>query len=242
MSYFDKFQVVEYDIFDTGNIQLLTNLATYTSISGRLLDQVSFYQNYTIPDSYRPDNVSQELYGTPEYYWTLFLVNDQLQNYYTDWPKSSSAIREYTEAKYPNLAIIAKESFGDDTFAGKIGVGETVTGQISGAIGQVVAKYPTKGYATIKPILGTFRADGEAIQSTTGESLVGVSIIKEADAPAYHIDIATGERTEKRIAGTKPYTLFEQEIELNNSKSIIRVIKPQYLNRVVSEFAEQMQG
>lgn len=242
MTYFDKFKVTEYDIFDTGNVQLLTNLALFTTIGGRLLDNVTYYENYTVPDGYRPDNVSQDLYNTPDYYWTLFLVNPGIQNYFRDWPKSSGDIREYVEDKYPNLALIAKDSFGDDSYAGKIRVGETVEGQISGAIGTVIAKYPTKGYVTLELLSGTFRAEGEAILSSQGGSLVGVSIIKEADAPAYHIDIVTGERTEKRTAGTKPVTHFEQEIQNNNDKSVIRVIKPEYMSTVIKDFTDRMQG
>lgn len=242
MSYFSNFNRVSYDIFDDGSPQLITNIATYSKIGGKLLDDASFYSTYTIPDGYRPDNVSEDLYGTPEYYWTFFVINDHLKNYYSDWPRSSGDVREYTEAKFPNLALIGRDIFGDDNLAGKIKVGATVRGQISNARGTLVAKYPTNSYAVIERTSGTFRAVGEAIIDNLGNSLIGESIIPEADAPAYYKDAVTGKRTHFRTAGVVRVTHFDVEIEKNNENAIIRVIKPQFIARVAKEFRKSMKG
>lgn len=242
MSYFSMFDRVLYDVYDDGNRQLVTNMTMYGTVSTKQFDNIIYYQYVTIPDGSRPDNLSQTLYDTPDYYWTFFVINDHLTNSYTDWPKSSADIREFVETKYPNVALTTRDSFGRDNLAGKLEAGELVRGQISNARGYIIAKYPTLGYLTLEPISGTFRAAGEAIIGASGDSIIGNAVIKEADAPEYHEDLVTGLRTEKRLAGTRVITKFEHEVALNNEKSFIRVIKPEYINSFVNEFKKKMQG
>lgn len=240
MSYFRNFTRELYDVFDDGNPQLITNLTMYSSTVQKQFDDISFYSYYTIADGSRPDNVSVTLYDTPNYYWTFFIVNDHLKNSYTDWPKSSADLREYTEAKYPNIAMTTEDSFGRDNMAGKLYVGEIVRGQISNAFGRIVAKYPTLGYITLEVISGTFRVEGEAIIGQSGDSIVCNATIKEADAPEYHVDVVTGLRAEKRLAGTSTVTKYEHLLDINNKNSFIRVVKPDYISTFVNEFRKAM--
>lgn len=55
-----------------------------------------------IQDSPRPELLSYKLYGTPEYYWVLLLINEIYDPFY-DWIMTEQAVYEYTEQKYKNL-------------------------------------------------------------------------------------------------------------------------------------------
>jgi len=252
MAYFNNFSTVEYDFDASGINREIKNLAQYSTIITKNIDNVAFYSYYNIQDGERPDTVSQNLYGTPDYYWTFFIVNNELQNYWHDWPKSSESLRKFAEAEYIGLAAIFdanEEGFG------KFVVGGTVTGSLSNATGTVIAIYPTLGYIQIeqdKTSVANFRTEGESITLTAsnstasedisrvGNTLACTSIVKAAYAPNYHIDDGTKERTRRRTAGTSPVTNFEEENEVNLIKSRIKVIKPEFIGEVVDAFEKSM--
>jgi len=252
MAYFDNFATVEYQFDESGIGRDIKNLSLYSTIITKNVDNIAFYSYYNIQDGERPDSVSQTLYGTPDYYWTFFIVNSELQNYWHDWPKSSEALRNYAEAEYIGLAAIFD---ADEEAFGKFVVGGTVNGSLSNATGTVIAIYPTIGYIQIeqnKTSVANFRTEGESITLTAanstktediakvGNTLSCTSIVKAAYAPNYHIDDGTGERTRRRTAGTSPVTNFEEENEVNLIKSRIKVIKPEFIGEIVAAFEKSM--
>ena len=252
MSYFKNFETISYDFDGNGIERDIKNIAQYSTIISKNLDNVAFYSYYNILDDERPDNVSQKLYGTPAYYWLFFIINDGLQNYWHDWPKGSEALRNYVEQEFIGLAAI----FDADVSAfGKFVVGGTVNGSLSNATGKVKAIYPTQGYIQIeqdKTSVANFRTAGESITLTSsnstlpadiakvGNTVACTSIVKTAYGPAYHIDDGTLERTRRRTAGTTPVTHFEEENRLNIDRSRIKVIKPEFIGEVVEAFEQAM--
>ena len=252
MAYFTNFESIDYDFDGSGINRTITNIAQYSTIITKNIDDVSFYSYYNILDGERPDTVSQKLYNTPEYYWTFFIINDNLQNYWHDWPKGSEELRSFAEAEYIGLAAIFD---ADEEAFGKFVVGGTVNGSLSNATGTVIAIYPTIGYIQIeqnKTSVANFRTEGESITLTAanstktediakvGNTLACTSIVKAAYAPNYHIDDGTGERTRRRTAGTSPVTNFEEENEVNLIKSRIKVIKPAHIGKVVAFWEKVM--
>ena len=252
MAYFNNFESIQYDFDGSGINRIIKNLAQYSTIITKNIDDVAFYSYYNILDGERPDNVSQKLYGTPEYYWTFFIINNGLQNYWHDWPKESESLRTHVEEEFIGLAAIFDADV--DGF-GKFVKGGTVNGTLSNATGTVKAIYPTHGYIQIeqaKTSVANFRTAGESITLTAanstkiediakvGNTIECSSIVKTAYAPSYHIDDGTKERTKRRTAGTSPITHFEEETELNILKSRIKVIKPRMIGEVVAAVEKAM--
>jgi hypothetical protein len=252
MAYFSNFAPIEYDFDGNGINKTIKNIAQYSTIISKNLDNAAFYSYYNILDGERPDNVSEKLYGSAEYYWIFFIINDGLQNYWADWPKGSEPLRNYCEQEFIGLAAIFEADV--DAF-GKFVIGGTVTGSLSGATGTVKAIFPTQGYIQIeqdKTSSANFRTAGETITLTASNSTLAadiarvsnsipcISIVKTAYAPAYHIDDGTLERTRRRTAGTTSVTHFEEENRLNIEKSKIKVIKPAHIGKVVTAFEKAM--
>ena len=252
MAYFDNFLNIEYDFDGNGINRTIKNLSQYSTIITKNIDDVSFYSYYNILDGERPDTVSQKLYGTPAFYWTFFIVNNDLQNYWHDWPKNSESLRKFAEDEYIGLAAIFD---ADEEGFGKFVVGGTVNGSLSNATGKVIAIYPTLGYIQIeqdKNSVANFRTEGESITLTdanstitedlarVGNTLACTSIVKAAYAPNYHIDDGTKERTRRRTAGTSPVTNFDEENDVNIIKSRIKVIKPSRIGEIIAAFEKTM--
>ena len=97
----------------------------------------------------RPDIVSSRLYGTPQFYWTFFVVNDFLHDGYRAWPMSQQDLVQYFETQYEGFVIttdpeIVPDADGLDTFknsiAGQFDLGEILHGGTSGAKGTLTIK------------------------------------------------------------------------------------------------------
>jgi hypothetical protein len=203
-----------------------------------MLDSISFYSYYVIPDADRPDNVSYNLYGTDRYYWTFFIINPHLKNSYYDWPQSTSSLLSHTEDKYEGLGAVV-----DGSVHGRYDIGEIVKGTLSGALGEVIGIYPTTEWLQLKLISGTFRSSGEGLKGITNEALVTAKSIKSTSyAPHHFIDNFTGLVTDKRTAGVTPISMYEWELEKNLGKSKIRIIKPEFIEEVSDRFIAELKA
>lgn len=89
-NFFSQFPKLAYDIDGEGSYVNLTNISRNVDISNLNEDKGSFYTYYDIMDGDRPDTISQLLYQTPQYYWSIFILNDSLKAGLNNaWPLSA---------------------------------------------------------------------------------------------------------------------------------------------------------
>ena len=129
------------------NEVIFTNLTVYSDIIDQVSDDASLYTFVDVQDGERPDMLSQRLYGTPEYYWTFFLMNPDLRK--QGWPLGEKMLRDKMNEDLPGecLVFLPQQSIfiGDNGFIqhpliANFPIGETVFGQLSGAAGVVYAR------------------------------------------------------------------------------------------------------
>ena len=204
MSFFKQFPKVDYDFRNTGTFQKMTDIYRSIRVLPSFLDQISGYKFYEIINGERPDIVSQRLYGSSQYYWTFFVVNDFLHDGYRSWPMSQEALQEYIAKEYECYAIttnpgLIKNSDGlvtgiNNSIVGKFQLGETITGADSGATGTLTKKDIDMNQLIIQNVTGEFIGDPTLIQNTT-EQITGATssdtvstyrVFKYADAPYYY--------------------------------------------------------
>lgn len=78
-------------------------------------DTLSAYLNYDIVNGERPDVVSQRLYNSPDYYWTFFILNDELRSGgLTSWPLSSSTLSKNIKSVFDDYVVVVA---GYETFS-----------------------------------------------------------------------------------------------------------------------------
>jgi len=106
--YFDNFKTVNYDIDGEGNYVNITDLTPNIIIANS--NTYSSYLYYNIKDGERPDVISSKLYGTPEYHWTIFVVNDHLRNGLNMWPYSYNGLSAMIDASYNKYAAVSFRS------------------------------------------------------------------------------------------------------------------------------------
>lgn len=132
--YFKSFDKIYYTFGDETSPAIIQDLTTYVDLIDQIKTNDAFYEDYTIVAGERPDTTSFKLYGTPDYYWTFFLLNDQLRE--QGWPLSSNEVLEKAAEFYPNITVTTTDSDLPTLFP----VGTTVTGATSLVHGDIIKR------------------------------------------------------------------------------------------------------
>ena len=78
-NYFKNFGFAEYRFGNNTDIDLVQNITKYVDLIDQIRNNISFTEKYNILSGDRPDVVSHKLYGTMDYYWTFYLMNEHVR-------------------------------------------------------------------------------------------------------------------------------------------------------------------
>tara|TARA_B100000424_G_C22940222_1_gene500355 strand:+ start:810 stop:1844 length:1035 start_codon:yes stop_codon:yes gene_type:complete len=149
MSFFKNFPFVQYNFGDEINPAVFQNLTAYVDIVDQFKDDLSFYELYHIKDNERPDNLSYQLYGTQDYYWTFYLLNDKLRQ--QGWPLAEDEIHTLSKKYYPNTVLKTNRSLHGKFYVGDIAAREPFSNPAFKA--RILSKDLDLGQIVVKPIL-----------------------------------------------------------------------------------------
>ena len=99
--YFSKFKKGLYDINNTGNKKLVTDIMTRVKVKAKIIDEVSLYDKYDVPSGERPEDTAFKHFGDSEYHWIILLTNNITDRYY-GWPLSEQDFESFVKDKYAN--------------------------------------------------------------------------------------------------------------------------------------------
>ena len=105
MPLFDSFPNIVYPLTDEdGSVQSysLTDLTARIKVSMSDADKEKMLTAYVLTSAETPEMVSDKVYGSPDYYWTIMMVND-IYDYASDWYKTDSSLTAYCKVKYGDL-------------------------------------------------------------------------------------------------------------------------------------------
>lgn len=148
MTFFTNFPVINYNFGDEILPSTMQNISVYVDLLDQVADDASFYESYTIQDGERPDTLSYKLYGTTEFYWMFYLLNEKLRR--QGWPLTFQEIQSNIKIYYPHKVIRTYDTFFDRMYLGDT----VIQGAISNptAIGKVVKKDFDNGQLFIQPV------------------------------------------------------------------------------------------
>lgn len=105
-TFFNRFPTVDLKYSNTDNNTIsYTDIYRFVDVDELNLQSFINYEWYEIEDGERPDHVSEKLYGTPNFYWTFFIVNERLKGGYKEWPLSNSALDKIIDEKYNRYGV-----------------------------------------------------------------------------------------------------------------------------------------
>ena len=151
MAFFKLFPKVPYDLRNDGVLSNIVNLYRSVRPLQNFVDDITTYKFYEVKDGERPDIVSQRLYGSPNFYWSFFIVNDFLHDGLASWPLSQQAFQEYLATEYNGYAIQTAKPIirrnsdqlitdHENSLSGRFQIGEIITGNSSGMKGTLTKK------------------------------------------------------------------------------------------------------
>jgi len=247
--FFTPFPKLLYQFGNGETISLFQNISAFSSLVDEIKDDVTFHTTVTINDGERADTLSHKLYGTDEYYWTFYFLNDDIRE--SGWPIEQSKIFDLAKKIYPNRVLITRADISK-TFL----PGDEVRGIISGARGIVVKRYLDLGQIVVSKLNTINYRTSELIQpyKPDGTTNIGDRISIESNQNQYdsvhHYENASKEFTDidpftqagadASALGLTPITYLDRMIEKNDNLREIKVFLPNIVGQVQTEFARLM--
>lgn len=242
MSYFKNFPTTFYSFGNKESVEVFQNLSLYVDIIDQLKDNYAFYEYFYIQENERPDQMSMRLYGTPEFHWTFYLMNDTIRE--RGWPLSNNDIIAKCQKDYPHLVLTTR-----DSLTGVFKPGFLVRGKTSNATGIIVHRSLDLGQLHLEDIEGTF-IPGEILNCVNEQNLtdnINLHSVGEEYLSAHHYENAAGETVD-----IDPYvgpgalltevTYLDRYIRLNNELKQIKVLKSSSINDVTLAYQEALKS
>jgi len=189
MSYFEYLPNVEVRVssYRTNNVdpfKLAKNIFRRIKIRENLDDIILGFNQYTIKNNQRPDQVALAVYGDMDLDWVVLLTNNII-NVYDEWPMSEDELERYIESEY------AEESDS---------IHHWVTQKIVDGRGRTLVK------------------DGRQVSETWTYTRPDGTLIPKDQT-------------------IRPISVYDYEAEKNDYKRNIYLLRKEYINGFVEEFA-----
>ena len=126
------------------------NVFRRVKVRDDLYNNFVIFQKYEIPEGARPDNVSEELFGTPNLDWVVLTVAGII-NVRNEWPLSNHELYNYANDKYGN-SLNSTRFF--ETTEVKNADGKLILPKGKVVDSNFTIPNPTNPSATLNPVVG----------------------------------------------------------------------------------------
>jgi len=249
--FFRNFPLVGYEFGNESKPALFQNISAYVKVIDEIKDDIAFYTTVHIQDYDRPDSFSYKLYGTTEFYWTFYYLNDDIRE--SGWPLPQQDLLTKAKVDYPHRAVVTTADISK-TFL----PGHTVTGALSGSTGTVIKRYLDLGQIIIDSP-NNFNAGENITPSINGVAQTADIVVVTSDVEQYnsvhhyedgskeYVDIGlvpsgNGAADYPSASGKTPITYFDRILAKNDSLREIKCLKPDVAVQVKSEFNKLLRG
>jgi len=249
--FFRNFPLINYNFGTETTGALFQDISAYIKVIDDIKDDIAFYTTVHIQDYDRPDNFSFKLYGTTEFYWTFYYLNDDIRE--SGWPLPQQDLLPKAKLDYPHRSVITTADISK-TFL----PGHTVTGALSGSTGTVIKRYLDLGQIIIDSP-NNFNAGENITPSINGVAQTADIVVVTSDVEQYnsvhhyedgskeYVDIGlvpsgNGAADYPSASGKTPITYFDRILAKNDSLREIKCLKPDVAVQVKSEFNRLLKG
>jgi hypothetical protein len=234
--FFKNFPDIQYTL-DSGRVINIKDFFRKSKVDQSAVNSIIEYEYFELQEGDRPDVVATNLYGDSDLHWTFFLVNDW-NNYY-EWWKDNRTFDQYIKKNYGGKYLTAHQKSDIVSATGKFLLGESVSCLRSGVIHKGTITSVEPQWSRIGIESGDFRQDDIVTGNISGHTMTIKDSINQTDGTAYYYD-ANGNKSNTFVNGMYEKSIYDSEWEKNEKNRSIKIIKPQYIRRVVSEFGKVM--
>jgi hypothetical protein len=223
-NFFDLFPRVAYDAQNGlySNLDNVTNIFFRLRILREVLSNNSSYYEYIIKNTDTPEILAFNVYGDSQAHWVILMANEILDPQY-DWPLNERNFTKYIIKKYGTVeqakttyhhyekVITREESFTGITTETRFVINQ------SNVANEMVTGAPYDTYDSLEEqSFETFNMGFTTSNTTNSQANTGRTVIQ--------------------ITSKDRISNYDWEIEENEKKRTIKVIKPEFYSRIILEF------
>ena len=209
-NYFKHFNKTFYVTGENStSVDALTNLTTRISFVQKYIDNAALYYLYNIQDGETPEVLAYKLYNSTENHWVILMFNNIMDPQY-EWPLDQRSLGLYIEDKY------SASQYADTANTSNSGLSW--------------AQSHTKDYIITETtlIVGTN-------ESYSNTYLVDSATYANTTTTSSNFTLENGDVI--RIDTDKQeISYFDYEVNLNDDKRAIKILKPEFVEPVFKEF------
>jgi len=213
-NYFNNFPLTLYTLAanNVTGLDTVTNIISRFSFEETLKENGSIFYPYEIKDTDTPEIIATKIYNSPERHWIVLMFNDIIDPQY-DWPLSYPNFIKYVNEKYAANGASNTTVQSGLTWAQSINNVHSYY-QVNTRI-FVTSTYDQK--TIVEKVRITSNAYANLSQTTTNYTLPSGKIVKETV-------------TKEKL------TYYEYEMQENEAKRSIKLVKPEFVPQIVEEF------
>lgn len=227
--YFQKFPKTFYSLDNAATAQVITNILQRAIFTQELQDNYGVYDEYDVTDADTPETLAYQIYGDPELHWIILHFNNILDPRF-DWPLSTNNLAKYVEGKYPSIdGIHHYEDSNQKEVNGNVTLNASLFNNIEAGDAIINLTQEGTGFITSKPSNTTI-----VVTTTKGGFRTGDQVALASNTSF------TANVTSTTINSGIAVTNFVYEDRENEKLRRIKLLKPQFIERVVREFESKM--
>lgn len=209
--YFNYFPKTLYTANNrTGGLDTVTNIISRFGFESTLKNNSAAFYKYDIQEGDTPEIIAAKYYDNPERHWIVLMFND-IYDPQWDWPLQYKSFIEYVDKKYSanNYADTANTSVSGLSWAMNVNNVQSYV--------KVVTRTNSDNISIVEKLDVDANTYANIAVSTANYTLQDNSTI-----------------TQKITKETKSY--YDYEMEVNESKRSIKLLKPEFIPDVEKEF------
>ncbi len=237
--YFNYFPKVYYTLEDRPRgLDIITNLTARFAFETKFKENTAAFYKYEVKDGETPETIAYKFYDGVERHWIILLFNDIIDPQY-DWVLDYKAFNEYVDKKYsaPEYADTANTSVPGLEWSKNIENVKRyfkVITKITESNDRLVEKLEIDS-ATANTLIETtidYVINKQNNQLQIIDYTAGNTATLTLDSQTINsLDICVKETIEKQTQ-----TFYDYELELNEQKRNIKLLKPEFIPEIEAEF------
>ena len=239
MSYLDNFPLVSYRFGNSEDAVAFQNLSVYADVIDQIKDNVTTYEDYTILENMRPDQVSFELYGVTNYYWTFYILNDKLRE--QGWPLSQADLVEQAKKDFSGTTLVTATNLVNDQLTAtgavrdKFIIGSAIQGQSSAVTGVIKNINYDLGQVIVEGSKSFTAGETILLSSDVNVSFVATNVTAEhlsihhyEDANNNYVDLIDSNGVVDITGGASntAVTQLDRYVKQNDNLKQIKILRP----------------
>lgn len=192
----------------SSGLDVVTNIIARINFESSLKENAAAFYEYSVQESDTPEIIASKFYDSPERHWIVLLFNDIMDPQY-DWPLQYNQFIKFVDTKYASN-----------------GAANTTV-----QTGLAWAMNVNNVHSYYKIITRTNSDDEQFVETIQVDS----TVYANTPVTTSNYTLQDGTKITETVT-KKTQTYYEYEVEQNENKRTIKLLKPEFVPQIEKEF------